>query len=341
MSIPVFKPTIKRNDMGNVLTCMITDVIGQGPLSDEFAVTAAKYLELQGGIAVSNYYDALSIAIDQMELARDDHVICSSLAPILYLDVLKSKGLVPLIADVDPDSCALLPDQVKKYLDKNPKLILLHYTLGFVPDLEQILSFGIPVIEDLTQAFGASFMGKKCGNSGDFSIVGLSPDNIITTGGGALVLARDKKSQARLARAREALLKQFYMPDLNAALGIAQMKEVDGFLLNRREIASAYANAIMRSRHKTLMQKDEKGENVWFSFPVIIETGMKEARKYALKKDIETLPAFGNSIVTLMDADQSLPTAKSLMLRCLLFPCYPLIGKKNVESIAKVLTTLP
>ncbi|MBN1409875.1 MAG: DegT/DnrJ/EryC1/StrS aminotransferase family protein [Spirochaetales bacterium] len=341
MSIPVFRPTIKRNDMGNVLTCMISDVIGQGPLSDELAHTMAKYLELHNGMAVSNYFNALALVIDLMELERGDNVIVSSLSPSMYLDVLNARGLNPLFADVDPDSGALLPNQVNSLTDKNPKLILLHYTLGIVPDLEQITSYGIPLIEDLSQAVGASFLEKKCGCFGDFSVMATNPESILTTGGGALILARDKKAYGKILKLRERTRDCFYMPDLNASLGLAQIKELESFINHRKEIASTFANAIMRSRHKTIIQQDDRGENIYYTFPVIIDTGMKEARKYALKRDVDTYPAFNHSIAALLDEDESLPNARNLMLRCLLFPCYPMLGRKNIELISKVLSTLP
>ena len=78
------------------------------------------------------------------------------------------------------------------------------------------------------------------------------------------------------------------------------------------------------------------------SFPVALADGMKDVRQYALKKAVDTLPAFGNTIAALEDSPAAhCAHARSLVLRCLLFPLYPTLGKRDVENVCKVLASLP
>ena len=128
---------------------------------------------------------------------------------------------------------------------------------------------------------------------------------------------------------------------MNAALGIAQLAALDRFVLARRELAQAFLQSLMRSRHAPLVQKTE-AENVLSSFPVVLTDGMKETRAYALKRGVETLPGFADSVAAVDEQlAEACPRARSLMLRCLLFPLYPMLAKRDVESVSKVLASLP
>lgn len=131
------------------------------------------------------------------------------------------------------------------------------------------------------------------------------------------------------------------LADMNAALGIAQLGALESFVAVRREVAAAYAQALLKSRHKSLVQKVD-AENVFSSFPVALSDGMKDVRQYALKKSVDTVPAFSDTIAALEESPAAhCVNARSLALRCLLFPLYPMLGKRDVEAVCKVLSTLP
>jgi perosamine synthetase len=338
MGISVFKPTIKRRDMDSVLTCMVSDRIGPGALSSELASQLASYLGISGGMACSSYYASLRIALDALGLGEGDRIVISALSPSLYLDVFEEKGLVPLIADVDTDSGSILIERVRELLKQFPKALIVHYTLGYIPDMEGLSDLGLPMIEDLSQGLGGNWGTRRCGSFGDLVILSLGPESIITSGDGGVILT-GKTNLLRYLReiksASDCILSNF-----NASLGLAQVKEIESFIATRAEIARVFSRSLMKSRHETLVQKGE-GDNVYFSFPVVIQSSVREARQYSRKRDIDTRPAFSDSVVARRDDSNSCPNAKRLALRCLLFPCYPMLGKKNTETISKVLSTLP
>ena len=98
---------------------------------------------------------------------------------------------------------------------------------------------------------------------------------------------------------------------------------------------------IMKSRHTTLKQRDNV-DPPFYSFPVMLTSGMNDVRKYARRKNIETIPAFWDSIISVGgDLKANFQNAKKILMRCLLFPLYPLLGNKNIELIARILSTLP
>jgi perosamine synthetase len=341
MALPVFRPTVKRKDMGSVLSCIVSDKIGPGEISRELVARACHLLGHAGGISLPNLYLALSVALDALGLASSDAVIIPALAPSLWLRVLLDRGMVPLVADVEPDSTTMDAAAVTGLVQKGAKAILVPHTLGIVADVEALKAHGLPILEDVSHALGSKVGETLCGSVADVCLIALDPEDIVTCGGGALVLARSRQAAATLRRVQEASPLYSQLADMNAALGIAQFTALDNFVLARREIAAAYAQSLLKSRHRSLVQKID-AENVLSSFPVALSDGMKEVRQYTLKKNVDTLPAFADSIAALEDSPASLcVNARSLTLRCLLFPLYPTLGKRDVEAVCKVLSTMP
>ncbi|MBN2441136.1 MAG: DegT/DnrJ/EryC1/StrS aminotransferase family protein [Spirochaetales bacterium] len=339
--ISVYKPTIKRKDMDSVLTCMVSEEIGAGTVSHQFSSKMSSYLGVYSGIAVSNYYNTLSLACDALELEPASPVIVSALAPQFYLKILHEKGFIPLIVDVDLDSCTLPPEEVEKKMHENPKAILLHYHLGFVPDIEALSSFGIPIIADISQALGSKKEDVYCGSEADCIILSLEPENIITTGGGGLILTPKRKIYSILKDMGETSRKHILLSDMNASLGLTQLKDIDSFISRRKEIEKVYSQSLMKSRHSALKQHQEI-DPPFFSFPVILSSGMNDVRKYARRKNIETLPAFWDSIIAVGgEFEAEFKNAKKISMCCLLFPLYPMLGSKDISLISRILSTLP
>lgn len=342
MSIPVFKPSIKRRDMHSVLSCLVTDVIGPALIADDLVATVAGDLGHEGGGALREYLRAIELTIRALGLERGDRAILSPLAPGQYLRAFQESGIVPVFADVKEDDACLDPVSVGEMLNSDIKAIFVHAPLGRVPDMAAMKEFGIPLVGDIGEALGASDGSSELGASGTYVLVPMEPNGIVTAGGGTLILAKDKPALAALNSAAEALTDDVFLPDLNASLGLVQWREYPQALEARDIIADVYRQSLMKGRHRTLAEPEGDGRAVPYSFPVVLSSGMNDVRKYARKKGIETRPAFfGCTMEGFPDAEQYCPNARSLMMSTLLFPLYPTLGKKNVQLTAKVLSTLP
>lgn len=342
MAIPIFRPTLKRRDMGSVLGCIVSDKLGPGDLTRDLLARVAQATGTGGGVTVTSPYAGLSLALEALGLVAGDAVVLSALAPAVHLRAVRDRGLVPLMADVDPASGCIDAASVGDLAAGGAKAVVAHHALGFVAEVEALRATGLPVIEDVSQALGARRAdGAPCGGAGDLALLSVEPEFVVTCGGGAIVLGRTRPAAAGLRRVAESSPRYAPLPDLNAALGIAQVAALERFLAVRREIGSVYAQALLRSRHRPLVQKGE-AEPVPFSFPVLLDGGMKEVRAFAMKKGIETRPAFAESASA---ADESIaeacPHARMLLRRCLLFPLYPMLPRRDVETVAKVLAALP
>ena len=340
MNISVFKPSIKRKEMDAVLNCMVSDRIGFGKAASQLVKDLSDFLGLKGGLAFKEYYRAISTAVSCLGLEKGDAVIVSALAPHLYSMVLEDLGLEPLIADVDPDS-SLIDIELVESAAQDAKAIIINYEMGFIPDMERIAETGLAVIEDISMALGGSIDEKKVGTYGRFTVINMDEDGLVTTGGGAAVLAGSRKELSVLNEIAEGLHPTVFLPDMNASLGIVQLKNLYEYLESRDEIAEIFTKSLMRTKHKKLIQKGE-AVNVNYSFPVVLETGIHEVSAYARKKNVLTESAFSGSIAAYSEeVQQNCPNAKNLLLRCVNFPLYPLLGKSNISVISRVLSSLP
>jgi dTDP-4-amino-4,6-dideoxygalactose transaminase len=134
------------------------------------------------------------------------------------------------------------------------------------------------------------------------------------------------------------LADEYCLPDINSALAIVQFKELHRNITRRHEIARVYVQASLRTRHKRFIPIDSEYCN--YSFPLVLETGLKDVISYAKKKDIEVGNAFENTIAGSALCDNC-PVSSSLVLRTVLFPIYPRLRSHDVERVSRLIMTLP
>lgn len=339
--VPIFKPSIRRKDMESVLSCMVSDEIGHGVSARRFISALSEYLGCAGGVAVREYGRAIDLVLRAMDLSPGQKVVLSPLAPAIYHEVMKGLGLVPLFVDVDPTNGCVTAAEVERLKGEEPSLLLVTSPLGFLPDMQALSALGIPIVEDVSMSIGGNVGERKAGSFGQYVIVSLEAENIITSGGGAVALAASRRELGSLRNLAGDLPPSALLPDLNAALALIQIGAIEQYFQRRKEIARIFAQSLAKTRHKVLIQSGEC-DNTWYSFPVLMASGLRECVQYARKKGIETIPAFQDTIMARSDfGEQKLSNARALFLRCLLFPLYPTLGKQNVALIAKVLSTLP
>lgn len=341
--IPVARPSIRRRDMDSVLTCLISDNLGAGELSRQLVSEIGSYLGVAAGLAVRERSVALRVALLGLGLERGARVALSPLTPWFYQQVLLGEGYEPVYVDTDPE-CGCLPvDAVAAQEDLSA--VVCDTPLGFVPAVDRLVELGVPVIEDISHGLGAHTGERKCGSYGRFAIISLEPDGIITAGAGAAVFGAGRSERQFLKSIEADLSPESLLPDMNAALGLTQIKQIEGFVKRRRDIAGMYSRAVMRGRHKMPVQRDD-AENVYYGFPVLLESGMTDAVRYARKKGVEAVAAFAGSAVARQQAseegsDGEFPAAKAWMMRCLLFPLFPALTGSQVTTVERVLSSLP
>jgi dTDP-4-amino-4,6-dideoxygalactose transaminase len=352
MKIEVYSPTIRRREMDAVLTAMVEDRIGPGECSRLLIQTAKEHLRFDFALALRSPATALQLALKALNLAAGDGVLISALSPRYYAQVLADLNLIPLYCDVSFSLPCPSSENIEKAIAAKPdgvavRCIVLHHTLGYTPDTASVAALGIPIIEDISQSYCPPQTDKEGEEStadrgaepvhGVFTILGLEERDMLTSGGGALLFAMNRKDSTAL-RAWSNIPPEYCLPDINAALAAVQFREAARNAERRREIAQAYTQASLRTKHKRFAPTEYNH----YAFSLVLETGMKDVSAYARKKEIIVESAFEQSLAGAGISDSILcPVSYSLSLRTVLFPLYPRLGAADAQRVSRLIMTLP
>jgi aminotransferase in exopolysaccharide biosynthesis len=217
----------------------------------------------------------LQVALQLGGVEYGDEVITQALSFIATSNAIHFAGASPLYIDVDYDTMGMSPKSLTDFLDKNAELInnqcfnkltgkkisacLPMHTFGFPCRIEEIANvckkWSIPLIEDAAEALGSEYNQQKIGSFGELAVFSFNGNKIVTAGGGGVIVTNDENlatrakhltTTAKLPHKYEFIHDEsgynFRMPNINAALLCAQLEQFDGFLKNKRELASKYAN---------------------------------------------------------------------------------------------------
>ena len=343
MKIEVFSPTIRRKEMDAVLSALVDDALGPGDLSLKLLAVAKEYSNFDFAVSFRSPAIALFYALKALNITNNEEILISALSPMYYIQVLKDASLTPIIADVDEHTGNLTKNTISKALQQGSvpvRCIINHHTLGYVPNTAELIELGIPIIEDISRSYGTNIGELKVGSLGTLTLLGLEERDVLTSGGGAILYAANRREAAVLRQFAD-LPTEYLIPDMNAAMAVVQFKEHEKNFTRKKEIAEVLLQAALRTRHKRFIQLDTADYNN-YSFPLVLQTGMKDVVAYANKKEVSVEHAFSDTIIAkIPEYQSSCPNAYSLSLRTVLFPLYPRLSGKQIEKIAKVLATLP
>ncbi len=340
--IKLFKPTLKRKEMDSVLNTMVDEAIGPGEKYKEFSQMLQEYFGAESCTLMRSYVSAIETACKLLHIGKKSKIIISPLSPSWYINVLEKLECTILFADVDQYTGCISPDAVKALLPQNPTALLMHDPFGNLPNYDELSQIPIPIIEDITQGFGTRKNEFKPGEIASIIISAFEEESVITTGGGAAVLLNEKKHIKPLQELLGESGNLELMPDMNAALGIVQLKTIDSLIERRREYLALFKNSVSKTKHKVLVENSDMILANGFVLPVLLNSRIKEVNKFTRRHKIETLNPFENCALSKVDIDQNLyPNSIPFRLRTLFFPLYPLLSKDQLKTLVKVLSTLP
>lgn len=349
--IQTYSSTIRRKEMDAVLTCMVDEKIGPGELNGRLIQQVKEFFRCDGAIACRSPAVALGYALRALGIGTGEKVMISALAPAWQYQFLQAEGFLPVVLDVEEETALVTAETVAGGVAEGGRALVLHEAEGILPDLGGILQCGIPVIEDISMSAGASLPEldehgneagrRKAGLFGVYSILGLEERDVVTGGGGAVLMAPGRREWIVLKRLADGAPVTDLLPDLNSALAWIQLKEFPRNEAARKEIFSLYQHSCMIGRHKMLVRGMDDASTA-SCFPLVLSSPFRDVRQYAARKDIEIAPAFAGSVIDLFEEPSaSCIHAKSLLLRCAHFPLYPRLTHSECAKISKVLGSLP
>lgn len=273
--VPLSVPRFIGNEKKYLEECIDTTFVSSvGKFVDRFEEMMAAYTGAKRAVVCVSGTNALHMAMMLAGVERDDEVLTQALTFIATCNAISYIGAHPVFIDVDKDTMGLSPKAVQKWLEENAeikegvcynkgtgrriKCCVPMHTFGHPVHIDYLVevckAWHIELVEDAAESIGSFYKGKHTGTFGKVGAISFNGNKTITTGGGGMLLFMDEElgayakhltTQAKIPHRWEFrhdhIGYNYRMPNINAALGCAQMEHLEEFVLNKRETAAQYA----------------------------------------------------------------------------------------------------
>jgi len=226
-------------------------LIAQGARVSAFEQAMAKTLDVKGGVATSSGTAALHLALLALGVGEGDEVLLPTYACSALLHAVRAARAAPRFVDSDPRSFNMDPEAARRACSPRAKALIVVHSFGLPAELDDLKGLGLPLIEAAAQALGAVYAGRPVGGIGAAAVLSFYATKLITTGEGGMLLSNDARLLAVARDLREYDQKEddrprfnYKLTDLQAALGLSQLKELPRFLERRQAIASRYREGL-------------------------------------------------------------------------------------------------
>ncbi len=301
--IPVSTPLIGDLEEELVVDCIRTGWISsEGQYVKDFEKSCATYAGVKHGIAVSNGTTALKVALECLDLNEGDEVIMPTFTIISCALAIIEVGAIPVLVDSDPETWCMDVNQIEAKITSKTKAIMAVHMYGHPVDMDPILElakkYNLFTIEDNAESHGSEYKGKKCGGISDISIHSFYANKLVTTGEGGMVLTNSDLFADKARSLRNLCFRsdrRFYhteighnyrMTNIQAAIGLAQMKRLEGFVLRKREMAQMYNEAFKDLPLQLPVNKEWAKNNYWM-YSLLLNDEVSADAEVFTKKLIE------------------------------------------------------
>lgn len=310
-SIPLHQPCFQGNELQYLKQVIDSNYVSTiGPFVHQFEVEMAEYCGSRYAIATVNGTAALHIALLLAGVKTDEEVITQAVSFVATANAIHYCGAKPIFIDIDLETLSLsaqaLAGFLAKYAERRETGVwnkrtgkriaacLPMHSFGHPADMQNILkvcaSYGLEVIEDAAEAVGSLRDNKQCGNFGKLGILSFNGNKIMTTGGGGMILTNDEilaqqakhlTTTAKIPHNWEFVHDQigfnYRMPNLNAALGLAQLQQLPSFLKSKRKLAEHYINWAKEFQVDIVTEPTNSCSNYWLNALLLSDQTEKEA----------------------------------------------------------------
>ncbi len=290
-SIPVNTPLLSGNELKYVTECIETGWISsEGSFIKRFESEFSKYVNRCYGIAVSNGSAALDIVVKALGLGHGDEVIMPTFTIISPAQSIITNGAIPVLVDCEIDTWNMNVNEIESKITNKTKAILVVHIYGLPVDMDPVLElckkYNLLLIEDAAEMHGQTYKGRKCGNFGDVSIFSFYPNKHITTGEGGMIVCDNKDIAEKCQKLRNLAFEpngrrfvhneigwNYRMTNLQAAIGVAQLENIDKHILLKRKNGLLYSRLLSNTKKIILpVLEKEYSKNIFWVFGLLLKS---------------------------------------------------------------------
>ncbi len=312
--IPVSEPFLGGNEEKYVVECVRSGWISSlGRFIPEFEEKFAGFCGSKSGIAVMNGTAALQLALAAIGIKEGDEVIIPDLTFVATANAVKYLGATPVLVDAEPDTWNIDPAAIPSAITPRTKAIIPVHLYGHPcnmgPIMETAEKRGLSVIEDAAEAHGAEYRGKKVGSIGHVGCFSFYGNKIITTGEGGMCTTNDPKLAERMRFLRDHAMSpekrywhpeigyNFRMTNIQAAIGLAQLEQIDKLIAARVINAALYKTLLKDVRGLTFQPQMGWAKSVFWMHSVLVDEkefgcSRDELMKRLREKGVDSRPFF-------------------------------------------------
>lgn len=316
-NVQLHEPRFNGNELPYLRDCIdSTFVSSVGRYVDRFEAALVDYTGARRAVAVVNGTAALQVALQIAGVEAGDEVLIPSLTFVATANAVRYLGASPHFVDISPVTLGLDPVALKEWLHyisertsfgtrnrmtgKRIRALVPMHTFGHPCELEALLAlasdYQLQLVEDAAESLGSFYQGMHTGTFGLVGALSFNGNKIITTGGGGAILTNDErladyakhltttaKKPHRWEYVHDEVGYNFRMPNLNAALGCAQLEQLPGFLASKRRLTSKYLEAFAGLPQIKLMTEPANCNSNYWLQTIILEKSLDGVRDYILE----------------------------------------------------------
>ena len=373
--IPFFVPWTIEEDKKAVLEALSSRWLTGGPKVKEFERVFTKYIGVKHAVAVNSCTAALHLAMRALEIGPGDEVIVPVLTFAATANAVLYVGAKPVFADIDEKTFNISPKDIQnKITEKTKAIIVVHYG-GQPCDMKEIMQIArrhnLHVVEDCAHSLGAEYMSQKTGNIGTIGCFSFYPTKVITTIEGGMITTNDEKiakqstilrehGMTKTAIEREKKATWYYdvvdlgynyrLNEVQAALGISQLKRVEKINKRRIEAAHYYTRKLKEIDGITLPYEDKNRTHMYHLYVI------KVTERYGTDRDelFKRLSAKGIGLSVhytplhlltfyrkkLGYKKGDFPIAEKISKEILSLPLFPTISEAQIDYVAKEISKI-
>lgn len=365
-NIPFSEPNIGQEEIDAVVSVLKSGWLAMGPKVIEFENLFKDYTNSSAAIAVNSCTSALFLSLKGLGIMPGDEIITTPFTFISTVNTIKHCNANPILVDIRPDSLNINPEKIKEAVTPKTKAIMPVHYAGHPCDMDEIMELAreknLLVIEDAAHALGAFYKDKKIGSIGDASCFSFYANKNITTGEGGMITTNnlDLAQKLRVLRLhgmdsdgwkryapnspwRYDVSYAGYkcnMTDIQAAIGICQLKKLDEFNRKRAKLVELYNKHLGSVENIQILKQQPFVKSANFAYTILVKNREKVIKELAANKistSVFFTPAYDFSFYKNQYSADKFPVCKDLSSKSLVLPLYTKMSEEDVNYVCDVL----
>jgi UDP-4-amino-4,6-dideoxy-N-acetyl-beta-L-altrosamine transaminase len=363
--LPYAQASIGTEEIEEVVKTLKSGWLTMGPKTIELEQLLAEYTESRYAVAVNSCTAALHLSLLALKIGPGDEVITSPYTFAATGNMIVQVGATPVFVDIQRDSGNIDPEKINNAISSKTKAIIPVDFAGQPCDYKEIREIaddnGLYLIEDAAHSIGSEYLGDKVGTLADATCFSFYATKNMTTGEGGAITTDDKKLADKLSILRlhgisrdawkrysqqgswyyeiEECGWKYNMTDLQASIGVHQIKKLDTFIAIRREYADLYSNGLKKLRGISVPSELPGRKHAYHLYPILLKEGnrdrfFKEMHEKGIGCSVHFIPLHMHPFYKKnLEIHNNFPNAEWFYEREISLPLYPKMKISDVERV--------